>query len=85
MSARTLNVSGQLETEKLIEYVNQLGLKRAAEKYGTNASSLSRWLRSQGYQLRRTYVLTLRGKQTVTEEEFKAKLYAAYPDVENAR
>lgn len=66
MSARTLNVSGQSETEKLVEYVNQLGLKRAAEKYGTNQSSLSRWLRSQGYQLRRTYVLALKGKEAVS-------------------
>lgn len=69
MRPKTITVTGSSETEKLIDYVNQLGLKRAAEKYGTNASSLSRWLRSQGYQLRRTYVLTARAKDVVNASE----------------
>ena len=66
MSKRTLNVQGQSETEKLVETVNRLGLKKAAEQYGTTASSLSRWIRTRGYQLRRVYTLTREGKGGVT-------------------
>lgn len=65
MSKRTLNVSGLSETEKLIAFVNQNGLKEAAVKYGTNTSSLSRWIRSQGYSLRRVYLLTDAGKNAL--------------------
>lgn len=43
------------ETMRLIEYANQHGLKKAAEKYGTSAGRLSIWIRGQGYQMVREY------------------------------
>lgn len=55
MRPKSITIVEQSETEKLVEIVNQLGLKQAAEKYGTNASSLSRWLRTQGFQVVREY------------------------------
>lgn len=43
------------ETMKLINYVNQHGLKKAAKKYGTSPGRLSIWIRKQGYQMVREY------------------------------
>lgn len=43
-------------TEKVVETVNDLGLKRAARKFNTSPSTLSRWLKSQNYQIKRIYV-----------------------------
>lgn len=58
MSAKKINVSELSETQKLIDLVNRVGLEAAAKQYDTHASTLSRWIRSQGYSLRRTYILT---------------------------
>lgn len=43
------------ETMKLIEYANQHGLKKAAEKYGTSPGRLSIWIRGQGFEMVREY------------------------------
>jgi transposase-like protein len=42
--------------EKVVEAVNDLGLKRAARKFNTSPSTLSRWLKAQNYRLKRIYV-----------------------------
>lgn len=55
MSAKKIVLSHPTETEKLIDYVNQHGLQAAAEKYGCDKSTLSRWLKVQGYKLVRQY------------------------------
>lgn len=43
-------------TEVIVAQVNDLGLKRAAKKFHTSPSTLSRWLKSQNYQIKRIYV-----------------------------
>lgn len=55
MRPKSITVKEPSETMKLVEYVNQHGLTPAAKKYGTSASSLSRWLKVQGYQMIRQY------------------------------
>lgn len=55
MSAKKLILGQRSETEKLVEVVNRDGLKTAAEKYGCHPSTLSRWIRVQGYELIRQY------------------------------
>lgn len=62
MPARKIEVTEQSETEKLIAYANQHGLKKAAKKYDCDASTLSRWIRSQGFEMVREY----RKKQVTT-------------------
>jgi hypothetical protein len=55
MSRHKIVISEPTETMKLIEFVNQHGLKKAAEKYGTSPGRLSIWIRGQGYQMVREY------------------------------
>jgi len=55
MRPKSITVTEPTETMKLVEFVNQNGLKSAAEKYGCDPSTLSRWLRVQGYELIRQY------------------------------
>jgi uncharacterized protein YjcR len=55
MSAKKIVLSEPTETQKLIEYTNQHGLKKAADKYGCDKSTLSRWIRTQGYAMVREY------------------------------
>lgn len=43
-------------TDKVVEVVNDLGLKRAARKFNTSPSTLSRWLKAQNFKLKRIYV-----------------------------
>lgn len=43
-------------TEQVVQKVNELGLKKAARKFGTSDSTLSRWLRDQNYKRRSVYV-----------------------------
>jgi hypothetical protein len=50
-----ITVTTPTETMKLIEYANQHGLKKAAERYGTSPGRLSIWIRSQGYEMVREY------------------------------
>lgn len=58
MSAKKIVIIDRVEREKLIDLVNRVGLEAAAKQYDTHASTLSRWIRAQGYSLRRTYILT---------------------------
>lgn len=53
MSQRKLQES---PTEKVVEVVNDLGLKCAARKFKTSPATLSRWLKAQNYMLKRIYV-----------------------------
>lgn len=53
MSQQKLSLS---PTEQVVEKVNTLGLTKAARKYGTSASTLSRWLAKQQYKRRSVYV-----------------------------
>lgn len=46
----------QSPTEEVVVKVNQLGLTKAARKFKTSPSSLSRWLRAQGYRAKSQYV-----------------------------
>lgn len=46
----------QSPTQEVVAKVNELGLKNAAKYYVTTPSTLSRWLRSQDYQIKRVYV-----------------------------
>lgn len=55
MRPRTITVTEPTEVLKLIEYVNKVGLSTAAKVYGTNPASLSRWIRTQGYEMVREY------------------------------
>lgn len=55
MRPRSIQIVEPTETMKLVEYVNQHGLQAAAEKYGCDKSTLSRWLKVQGYKLIRQY------------------------------
>lgn len=57
-----ITVTEPTETMKLVEYVNQHGLKKAARKYGTSPGRLSIWIRGQGFQMVREY----RKKQVTT-------------------
>lgn len=50
------NRLAQSPTEAVVEKVNQLGLSKAARKYGTSPSTLSRWLAKQEYKRRSVYV-----------------------------
>ncbi len=43
-------------TDEIVEKVNELGLKNAASFYGTSKATLSRWLNSQNYRIKRIYV-----------------------------
>jgi len=43
-------------TEKVVELVNDIGLQRAARKFNTSPSTLSRWLKVQKFKLKRIYV-----------------------------
>lgn len=46
----------QSPTEKVVATVNDLGLRKAARKYGTSPSTLSRWLKAQQYKRRSVYM-----------------------------
>lgn len=85
MRPKSITISGQSETEKLVDYVNQLGLKRTAEKYGTNASSLSRWLRTQGFTKHNVWKLTTRAKKELDREEALDGFFQQLAEVENAQ
>lgn len=50
------NRLAQSPTEAVVEKVNQLGLAKAARKYGTSPSTLSRWLKAQQYKRRSIYM-----------------------------
>lgn len=50
------NRLSQSPTEKIVETVNTHGLQKAARRYGTSASTLSRWLKTQNYKRRSVYV-----------------------------
>ena len=50
-----IKITEPTETMQLIEYVNQHGLEKAAEKYGTSKGRLSIWIRNQGFQMVREY------------------------------
>lgn len=43
-------------TGQVVDAVNDLGLERAAKKFHTSPSTLSRWLKAQHYKLKRIYV-----------------------------
>jgi excisionase family DNA binding protein len=49
-------------THKVVSQVNHLGLTEAAEKLGVSKSTLVRWLKQRGYQIKRIYVKE--GEQT---------------------
>lgn len=53
----------QSPTEEVVEKVNQIGLTKASKKFKTSPSSLSRWLRAQGYVSKYQYV-----KETATPQ-----------------
>lgn len=55
MRQKKITVTEPTETIKLIEYANQHGLKKAAQKYGTSPGRLSIWIRSQGFEMVREY------------------------------
>lgn len=55
MRQSKLAVKEPTETMKLIDYVNQHGLRKAAEKYGTSPGRLSIWIRNQGFEMVREY------------------------------
>lgn len=55
MRPKKIKVTEPTETMKLIDYVNQNGLKKAAQEYGTSAGRLSIWIRTQGYKMVREY------------------------------
>lgn len=55
MSAKKIVLTEPMETMKVIEYTNQHGLKKSAEKYGCDKSTLSRWIRTQGFEMVREY------------------------------
>lgn len=42
--------------EKVVKVVNELGLEKAALRFGRSPSTLSRYLRGLGYRIRRQYV-----------------------------
>lgn len=46
----------QSPTEAVVAEVNKLGLQKAAKKFHTSPSTLSRWLRDQHYKSRPMYV-----------------------------
>lgn len=46
----------QSPTEAVVEKVNELGLEKAARRFHTSPSTLSRWLRDQHYKRRSVYV-----------------------------
>ena len=43
-------------TAEIVAQVNDLGLTKAAQALNTSPATLSRWLKSQNYQLKRIYV-----------------------------
>lgn len=43
-------------TAEIVAQVNSLGLSEAARVLNTSPATLSRWLKSQNYQLKRIYV-----------------------------
>lgn len=53
MSQNRLSLS---PTEKVVETVNTEGLRKAARRYGTSPSTLSRWLKAQNYKRRSIYL-----------------------------
>lgn len=55
MRPKKIVLTEQTETEKLIAFTNQHGLKKAAEQYGCDKSTLSRWIRTQGFEMVREY------------------------------
>jgi DNA-binding MurR/RpiR family transcriptional regulator len=55
MRPKSITVSEPKETERLIAFANRHGLKKAAKKYGTSPASLSRWIRTQGFEMVREY------------------------------
>lgn len=55
MSPPKIKITEPTETMKLIEYANQHGLKKAAQKYGTSPGRLSIWIRGQGFKMVREY------------------------------
>lgn len=54
----------QSPTEEVVAKVNQLGLTKASKKFKTSPSSLSRWLRAQGYIAKSQYVKEAQSLQT---------------------
>lgn len=48
-------VTDPLETEKIVEHVNKVGLKKAGKKYGISPGRLSVWIRNQDYEMVRQY------------------------------
>ena len=50
------NLDIKSPTEEVVEKVNELGLTKAARQFKTSPSSLSRWLRAQGYFSKPQYV-----------------------------
>lgn len=56
MSAKKIVHETRTETEKLVERINTHGIQKVAKQYDTHPSTLSRWLRSQGFRLVRQYV-----------------------------
>lgn len=55
MRPKSITMTEVTETEKLIAFANRHGLRKAAKKYGTSPASLSRWIRTQGFQMVREY------------------------------
>lgn len=53
MSQKSLTLT---PTEAVVEKVNTLGLAKAAKKFDTSPSTLSRWLKAQNYKRRSVYV-----------------------------
>lgn len=53
MSKNTLKGS---PTQDIVDTINLFGLQATAQQLGTSAATLSRWLKSQNYKLKRIYV-----------------------------
>jgi transposase-like protein len=53
MSMHQLN---QHSPKTIVQKVNSNGLSSAARHFGVSASTLSRWLKAQHYQIKRIYV-----------------------------
>lgn len=55
----------KIPPEVVVEEVNQLGgVNKAAPKFGTSPSKLSRWLNSKGYFSKQQYVKVAAQQQT---------------------
>lgn len=55
MRPKSIKITELSETEKLVETVNRDGLKTAAKEFNCDPTTLSRWIRVQGYELIRQY------------------------------